>query len=409
MKNIKKTVVRTLSAALAAALCGTSMIFAPVQPVSAATSNATTQRLNDQIETLDKQMAELKNKIKSIDKEAAATLENKQYYDSLVTTINAKIQAAEQLTEELTAQINETNAKITEHEALIAETSEKIKERMRQNHEDGNANYLNVLIGAEGVGDFLSRLERINTMIEYDSNTLEDYEQKKAELEAEKASLENSKALQEQTLKSLNDDKKESEILAEEAANFLSSLQDNKAAATSEYEKAAAASNALDAQLEAELARIHEEERRQQQAANQGVPTDPGQAANIPAGKYMWPLPSGGYISCYFGGLDPGGKPHYGTDIAIAYGTPIYAAGDGTVVTAASHSSYGNYVVINHGGGQATLYAHCSSLAVGAGQTVSKGQVIGYVGSTGYSTGNHLHLEFRVNGARVNALSYIPR
>lgn len=408
MKKLKitnKAAVRTVSAALAAVLCALSMIFVPVQPVSAA-SNATTQKLTDQINSLDQQMKDLKNKINSINKEAAATLEDKQYYDSLVTAMNAKIQAAEQLIEELSSQIDETNAKIEEHEALIAETTEKIRERMRQNHEDGNVNYLNVLIGADGVGDFLSRLERVNTMLEYDSNTIKDYEEKKAELEEAKTALEDSKVLQEKTLKTLNDDKAESERFAEKAASYLSSLENDKAAASAEYEKAKKEEDALNNRLTAELARIAKEQERQNQASGS---SNSGQATDIPAGKYMWPLPSGGYISCYFGGKDPGGRPHYAVDCAIAYGTPIYAAGDGTVIIAESHYSYGNYIVIDHGSGQATLYAHCSSLAVGAGQTVSKGQVIGYVGSTGYSTGNHLHLEFRINGSKVNPLSYIPR
>ena len=128
---------------------------------------------------------------------------------------------------------------------------------------------------------------------------------------------------------------------------------------------------------------------------------------NAGSGDFIWPLPSGGYVSCNFGDSDPGGRPHYAMDCAIAYGTPIYACASGTVVTASSHSSYGNYVVIDHGGGIATLYAHCSGLAVSAGQSVQQGQVIGYVGSTGYSTGNHLHLEFRVNGQKVNPRNYI--
>lgn len=392
MKNIKKTVVRTLSASLAAVLCGTSMLFVSPQPAAAAvTGNATTNQLQDQINTLDKQQKELKNKIKAIEKETAATLENKSYLDSLVTTINAKVTAAEQLIEQLNTQIEETQASIAEHEALIAETTVKIKERMRQNHEDGNANYLNVLIGSEGVGDFLSRLERINTMIEYDTNTLESYEQKKSDLEDAKAALEESKALQENTLKTLKNDQEEAAALSQKAENFINSLKSDKASYDAMYAKAAADEAAINEKLEAELARL--------------AAASPSQAT----GDYIWPLPSGGYISCYFGGSDPGGKAHYAVDCAIARGTPIYAAGDGTIVTAGVHSSYGNYIVINHGGGHSTLYAHCSALAVSTGQAVSKGQVIGYVGSTGYSTGNHLHFEFRVNGVRKNPFDFVSR
>ena len=103
---------------------------------------------------------------------------------------------------------------------------------------------------------------------------------------------------------------------------------------------------------------------------------------------------------------------HTGTDIACAEGTPILAAADGTVTVANSldswGGSYGYYIQIDHGGGLETLYAHCSSICVTTGQQVQAGQVIGYVGSTGNSTGNHLHLELRVNGARTNPLNYVP-
>ena len=116
----------------------------------------------------------------------------------------------------------------------------------------------------------------------------------------------------------------------------------------------------------------------------------------------------GGYISCRFGDPDPNGAPHWALDVAIAAGTPVYAAADGKVLVAKWHDSYGNFVLIDHGGGYSTLYAHFSSIAVSAGQSVSAGQVIGYVGTTGFSKGNHLHFEFRVNGQKKNPLEYVP-
>ena len=355
--------------------------------------NANTQKYEEQIQELEKTQKELLAKINSLENEASATLENKQYMDSLVTTISTKIQTAEALCSELEAQIAQTQADIEEHEKLIEASTEKIKERMRANHEEGNASYLSVILGAEGVDDFLSRVERVNTILEYDKKTLAEYETEKAALETKRSELEASKALQEETLANLNSDKSEYERLSNEAASYFNQLSSDKAAATAEYNKAKAEEEALDAQLQAMLAQI----------ANQN-------SSQVTAeGEFMWPLPSGGYISCYFGDYDPGGRPHYAMDIAIAAGTPIYASNDGTVVTATWHSSYGNYVVIDHGEGRSTLYAHCSGLAVSAGQSVSKGQVIGYVGSTGYSTGNHLHFEFRINGQKVNPANYVSR
>lgn len=387
----RRTVHKVLSALLALAACFTVFAFSPRTTIEA--GNAATQKYEDQIKELEKTQKELLAKIKNIESEASETFENKQYLDSLITTVNSKIQAAEALCSELETQISDTEADIAEHEKLIEASTEKIKERMRANHEEGNASYLSVLLGAEGVDDFLSRLEKVNTILEYDKKTLAEYKTEKADLEAKKAGLEDSKKLQEDTLATLKSDKAENERLASEAESYFSKLSNDKAAATAEYNKAKAAEEALDAQLQAMLAQIANQNSSQVTAA----------------GEYMWPLPAGGYISCYFGDTDPGGRPHYAMDIAISAGTPIYAANDGSVVTAAWHSSYGNYILLDHGNGKSTLYAHCSGLAVSSGQSVSKGQVIGYVGSTGYSTGNHLHFEFRVNGQKVNPANYVSR
>ena len=342
----RRTVHKVLSALLALAACFTVFAFSPRTTIEA--GNAATQKYEDQIKELEKTQKELLAKIKNIESEASETFENKQYLDSLITTVNSKIQAAEALC---------------------------------------------VLLGAEGVDDFLSRLEKVNTILEYDKKTLAEYKTEKADLEAKKAELEDSKKLQEDTLATLKSDKAENERLASEAESYFSKLSNDKAAATAEYNKAKAAEEALDAQLQAMLAQIANQNSSQVTAA----------------GEYMWPLPAGGYISCYFGDTDPGGRPHYAMDIAISAGTPIYASNDGSVVTATWHSSYGNYILLDHGNGKSTLYAHCSGLAVSSGQSGSKGQVIGYVGSTGYSTGNHLHFEFRVNGQKVNPANYVSR
>ena len=122
----------------------------------------------------------------------------------------------------------------------------------------------------------------------------------------------------------------------------------------------------------------------------------------------MWPLPAGGTVTCEYGyRTDPYPSNHKGMDIALPTGNSIVAADSGTVTVATRSSSYGNYVMINHGNGLFTLYAHASQLYVSAGDTVTKGQTIAAVGSTGWSTGPHLHFEVIKNGANVNPRSYI--
>ena len=125
-------------------------------------------------------------------------------------------------------------------------------------------------------------------------------------------------------------------------------------------------------------------------------------------GELCWPLPGHTYISCHFGEVDAfGNAGHRGTDIPAPEGTPILAAHSGTVLVSGWNDSYGNQVLLDNGAGLSTRYAHMTATAVTAGETVTAGQVIGYVGSTGDSTGNHLHFEVMQGGVRVDPLSLV--
>lgn len=392
--HFKKRGIRALSGSLAAFLTASFLIMAPAPGSYANANNVQVKRYEDQISDLERTQKELQNKIAQVKDEAAQTAEYKQNLDSLVYTLSQKISVSETLLGELEARIEETKTTIAEKETAIAETFEKFQERMRMSYEEGSVSYLSVILGSESVSDFLSRVDRINSMLEYDKTMLDQYKTEKEDLERERTSLEESIELQKSTLEALENDKATNERLSEQAASYYDSLKEDQASYQSQYEAAKAAENKLDKELAAYLKSL--------QAQNSSQVTA--------AGEFMWPLPVGkGYISCYYGSSDPNGSPHYAVDVAISYGTPIYASNDGTVLKAESHSSYGYYVLIDHGNGRSTLYAHCSSLAAVAGQTVSKGQVIGYVGSTGFSTGNHLHFEFRLNGNRTNPLNYVQK
>lgn len=400
-----RRILRAVSALSASALCCAAFLV-PNKVNTISADSAQIKAYEDRIAQLDREQKELLDKINSIDREAAATLENKKYLDSLIENIMTKISAAERLSAELDAQIADTEAEIAQREKDIEESGERIKERVRQHHEDGKVNYLEVLLGSNGIGDFLSRLESINTVIEYDRNTLEDYKADKIKLKEDIKNLAASKELQKNTLEVLKNDRAELERKSAESAAYFDSLKNDKAAAKELYDKAEASKAQFDREIE-ELMRM---------AAAAPAPTAPPSpsdspsAPQIPSGKFMWPLPPGqGYISCNYGDTDPWNKMHWATDIAIAAGTPVYAAADAVVVRATYHDSYGNYVLLDHGEKNSTLYAHFSAIAVSQGQSVKKGQVIGYVGNTGDSKGNHLHLEFRVNGKKVNALNYIPK
>ena len=159
-------------------------------------------------------------------------------------------------------------------------------------------------------------------------------------------------------------------------------------------------------QIEAELKRQEEEAKKKAEA--QGQTYKPVSIGNI---NFVWPCPSSGRITSGFGGrtspTEGASSNHQGIDIGASSGSDIIAAADGTVTISTYSYSAGNYIMINHGGGVSTVYMHCSKLLVSAGETVKKGQVIAKVGSTGYSTGPHLHFGVRLNGIYVNPSKYV--
>ncbi len=395
-KKLKKIALRSVSFASALAIVGSVFLFYPAetQTKSYAASDATVQKLEDDIKALEKTQKELLNKINASKNEASQVSQTKSYLDNLIYTLESKISTSNKLIEELEIKIEEANADIAVREDQIKKTNEKFIDRLRMAHEDGTASYIEMLLEAESISDFLSRMERVNAMLEYDKNLKQNYQAEKETLQKEKENLTLSVQLQQETLTKLQKDQEDAKKQSAQAASYYQKLQSDTAAYQAQYKKAKAEEDKLDAELTRYLKSIQEQNSSQVTAK----------------GEYMWPLPTGkGYISCTYGGRDPGGRPHYALDVAIGYGTPIYAANDGTVLTAAWHFSYGYYIVIDHGNGMSTLYAHCSSLKVSAGQTVAKGQTIGGVGSTGYSTGNHLHFEVRKGGVKTNPLGYVKK
>jgi murein DD-endopeptidase MepM/ murein hydrolase activator NlpD len=182
------------------------------------------------------------------------------------------------------------------------------------------------------------------------------------------------------------------------ARDDLTASRQNKLVALSELSaEERAEAGEMDALKDVSVALGERIRQAQAQSAHSG--SEPARAP----GGLMWPV--SGPVTSPFGWR--WGRMHEGIDIGVAYGTPIHAAASGTVIYCGWESGYGNLVVIDHGGGIATAYGHQSSIAAACGQQVSQGDVIGYVGSTGHSTGPHLHFEVRVNGNPVDPLGYL--
>jgi murein DD-endopeptidase MepM/ murein hydrolase activator NlpD len=276
---------------------------------------------------------------------------------------------------------------------------------MRAMEEEGTVSYLSIIFGATSFSDLLSRIDFVREIMEYDNNLEAEYIAAREHVAEVKAEYEATQAEQEETRAELEDKKAELEANIAAACQVISDLESDITA----YEAYYAEKEAAEAELDEEITEMLQELEKQEEEAKAA-----GQTVVVGTGAYTWPLPGYSAGSRTFGyQLHPilnVMKYHSGQDIGAPLGTPIYAADSGTVALANTTNSwgggYGYYVTIDHGEGRATLYAHMSSVAVSTGDVVSQGQLIGYVGSTGMSTGPHLHFETRVNGTAVDPMQY---
>ena len=286
---------------------------------------------------------------------------------------------------------------------------EAMKLRIRYMYERGETSYFDILLQSENIADMLNRAEYISQIAEYDRNQLELYARTKEEVAQKEAVLEQEHsellAVQEAT-----EAKQASvETLLANKQQELQSYEAQIASAEnqiSEYEKDIALQEARIKEIEEEIRRQEEEARKQAEAAGTTYKT-----TSLGDINFIWPCPSSSRITSGFGGRSSPteGAPsnHKGIDIGASTGSDILAAAGGTVTISTYSSSAGNYIMISHGGGVSTVYMHCSQRLVEVGDTVSQGQVIAKVGSTGYSTGPHLHFEIRSGGGNVDPSLYV--
>ncbi len=283
---------------------------------------------------------------------------------------------------------------------------ERLRERIRNMEENGDMAYVEVILEATSFSSLLTRMDDISEIVEYDDALEKKYIAAREETEATKAEYEE---IQEgQLIKKDELEVAKAKLEADVAASIvvIQQLEAEIGTRQSEYDAFYAEQAALETEIAEMLAELEEQRKAAEEAAANGT----GSGAYIGGtGTYIWPLPGYSPGSAYGWRIHPiygYEKFHNGEDVGAPSGTPILAADSGTVMMATYNGGYGNYVMIDHGGGQGTGYAHMTSFAVSAGQTVTQGQVIGYVGSTGLSTGPHLHYETYVNGAAVDPKQY---
>ena len=350
----------------------------------------------------------LQNTIANLDKSIETIQAEKEAYDEMIRLTELELDNLAEQVRLLEVQID---YKRIEYEAAVAEEEKQwdiFKMKFRAMEERGNISYFEILFDdLTDFSDLLTRMDMIDEIVAADAGVIETMEMAKQEVVLAQQALYDAKEECEAKEQVQRDKQAELEQLIREATARIAELEDEKAAqeasAAELQEKIAALEQQI--QLEkAEDARIAariEELERLELLKNAGVTA---------TGTYLWPSADSYYVTSTFGmRLHPilgYTRMHYGIDFGASYGTKIYASDGGVVITSEESYSYGNYVMIAHGNGRYTLYAHMSQRLVSVDDVVAQGDVIGYVGATGYATGPHIHFEIYENDERVDPLQF---
>ena len=393
-KSVKKS--RGLWRALLAMALVVLLTGAELTPALAVTQ-ADIDALKSESSDLSTEKKELQAKLDALAEDKSTAMERKTLLDQQIAATTAQISNVEEQIQNYATLISQKQEELAQAQADEATQYELFCDRVRAMEKRGEISYWSVLFRADSFTDLLSRLDMINEIMDADQRVIDELKDLQVQIETAKTELETSKAEEEAAKAELESRKSELDTQRSEANAVIQQLSANE----SETEGALADLEAEQDALWAEAQRLSDQLVAQQAANGQSTESNPG--------GYIWPVDSR-YITSTVGGREsPGGigsTNHKGTDIGrVGYTSPIYASKAGTVIVSQYSSSYGNYVVISHGSGNTTLYAHMSSRKVSVGQYVNQGDVIGITGSTGNSTGPHLHFEVTENGVRVNPLN----
>lgn len=373
------------------------------------TSDSIKQK-EEEIAKAKQEKADIQNKKHDIEAVKSELEQQKNDLAAYISELDAKMAEMQYTIEDLQDQImiKEADIAATEIELEEARADEQARYeamivRMRLMYERDDSSILSSLLGATSLRDLLNRMDYIEAVVAYDRQAWEELKAARQYVELCEEELNLEKELLDESLAAIEEEEANMELLLQEKAAQLEEYNQSIADSQAEIDQYNNQINSEDAEI-ALLEQAILTEKQQIYAAQQ--------AALYDGGSFVFPIASYKYISSKYGYrthpvTGQTNKFHSGVDLAADYGTAIYAAYNGVVASAGYNSSMGNYVMINHGGGLYTIYMHASSLCVSEGDTVTAGQTIARVGSTGVSTGNHLHFTVRKDGAYVDPNDYI--
>lgn len=355
--------------------------------------------------TMEKSLDAAKQMLQDLEAMKSSVESKVAELDTELTTVNAQLEELQKKLQDKIQEIEKTKEDISKAKAVEEKQYEDMKVRIKYMYEQGNTQYAALILESQSIADFLNKADYVASISEYDRQMLEKYEETRKQVEELEARLVVEQQELEVQEKETKDKVEAIEVLVEAKEAELETVNGqiaSKEQLIAEYEADIEEQNRVIQELEAAAKRAAEE------AAQTGASTQ-----KYDGGIFAWPCPAYTRISSPFGyRMHPTlgvVKFHNGVDLAAPAGSAILAAYDGTVISAAYNDSMGNYVMINHGDGIYTIYMHASALYVSAGQKVTKGETIAAVGTTGRSTGNHLHFSVRVNGEYVDPMGYISK
>lgn len=397
------------------ALCLAGLMAVPTGALAKSSKSLTIEKnkkKQEQMQVKNKLNKE-KSNISNTESEKKSVSVDIENLDAKIQVTSAKISSLESEIGRLNKDIEENQGKLEEAQVNLSENTDALRMRLREMYKRGNVNYLEVLLNSKDIEELLRNNEIISSiaradreLIEFIQEQIDTIKQTEERLQIDKAKVSASRA-------AVVNERQSYQAAVDAKNNYMKVLESNLDLYKAEFEKAQANWDSLDAEIVRLQKQISEQKKAEEAAARRATRVH----SNITVSSgprngqsYTWPLPGHYSISSPFGyRVHPilgYSKFHSGVDIPAPSGTPIVAAKSGTVIMSQLMSGYGNVVMVDHGD-TVTVYAHCSALNVGVGESVKAGDVIAFVGSTGLSTGAHLHFEVRVNGSPVNPLGYV--
>lgn len=388
----RKWAFRLCGLALTAAVAVSLLPEAVVVPASAVTQ-AEIDAMKEEANSLKQQQEEIQDQLDSLAADRENAMARKTLLEQQINATRAEINTIAAQIAKYDELIDQKQEELSQAEAEEQAQYELFCERVRYMEEQGEVSYWSILFSSKDFADLLDNAMMVEEIMDYDNQVMdqlialrEQIEEDKAELETARQEQQDAKAEQEAAQANLQAQESEVDALLSQISNQEDELEAREAQLRAASDAATAEIAAAERELAAQIA---------------NVPSESG---------FLWPLPGRYNLSSLFGSrkhpITGKANNHTGIDIPASSGTSILAAKSGVVTTSTYNNSYGNYVVVSHSDGTSTLYAHMVRRNCSKGDTVSQGQVIGYVGTTGSSTGNHLHFEVRVNGSRVDPINY---